>query len=390
MGLKSARPCDSVAADAGAVRRLRKAAADLLSWYDRCRRPLPWRSPLIPYHTWISEIMLQQTRIDVVIGYYERFLEHFPDIRTLAFSSEDELLKCWEGLGYYNRARNLRRAAGIVMEEHGGQLPRTKKELAALPGIGDYTAAAISSIVFGEAEPAVDGNVLRVCARLLEDGSDVLLPATRKKVSSLLSQVIPADRPGDFNEALMELGETVCLPEGQALCSGCPVKRHCLAYANGTAAALPVRIKKTSKKEELLTVLLIVSEDGSVAVRRRPSEGLLPGLFEFPNVPGHLGPEDIRSCIDALLSDQNHILEITSLPDQTHVFSHRKWLMKAYRVSVGISGLSSDRAADSGKAPGEQINPGEAPPGQIIFAPPADLESVYSIPGAFSRFKQFI
>ena len=367
-----------------AAERLRAASADLIAWFRANKRPLPWRDPVDPYHTWISEIMLQQTRIDVVIDYYHRFLIQFPDIRTLSEASEDSLLKMWEGLGYYNRVRNIGRAAGIIMEEYGGQFPRTKKELAKLPGIGDYTAAAIASIDFGEPAPAVDGNVLRVCARLLDDDRDVLLPATRKAVTALLEQVIPADAPGDFNEAVMELGETICLPESQTDCSRCPVRAHCLAYAHQTADRLPVRNARTAKALEKLTVFIITAPSGSssgtaaapsgtrIAIRKRPSTGLLSGLFEFPNAAGYFPRKKALEWLRSLGLDTSadNLVSIDKLPDLSHVFSHKKWLMKGWRIALRSA---SDAEASS-----------------LVWAAPDELESTYSIPGAFAKFKPYI
>ena len=344
--------------------RLESITGILLAWYADNKRPLPWRDPIDPYHTWISEIMLQQTRIDVVIDYYHRFLEQFPDIPTLASASEDALLKAWEGLGYYNRVRNIGKAARMIMEEYGGQFPGTKAELMTLPGIGEYTAAAISSIVFGEAAPSVDGNVLRVTSRLLNDARDVLLPATRKDVTSMLAEIIPAECPGDFNQALMELGETICLPDTGADCAHCPCRSECLAFAEGTVADLPVRQNRMSKKTEHLTVFIIESPDGSVAVRKRPKSGLLAGMFEFPNTEGHLTLKQSVKWIEELGMT---VSVIEALPEAQHIFTHKKWMMHPYRLTL-------TKKEDE----------------PFMFVHPSLLETTYSMPSAFARFKPYL
>ncbi len=348
------------------INRLNAASDALLSWYAVHKRALPWRDPIDPYHTWISEIMLQQTRIDVVIGYYHRFLTLFPNIKALADAPEDALLKAWEGLGYYSRVRNIAKAARMITDDYAGLFPRTKKELMKLPGIGDYTAAAIASIVFGEPVPSVDGNVLRVCARILNDDRDVLLGATRKDVTALLDQVIPHETPGDFNQAFMELGETVCLPEKSADCARCPVNHLCLSYAHGTVCDLPVRNIRTKKTTEKLTVFLITAPDGLIAIGKRPDTGLLAGLYEFPNTSGHLTKKEAESWLS---SCGYSLVKLSALPAREHIFTHKKWLMKAYRV---------------------QINAPEKMDEPYQFVHPSLLDTDYSIPGAFSKFKPFI
>ncbi len=346
---------------------LRQAVPDLLSWYQANARPLPWRKERSAYHTWISEIMLQQTRIEAVIGYYERFLQRFPTIRDIAVCDDDTLMKSWEGLGYYNRARHIKRAAAIVTEQYDGQLPGTKEELQSLPGIGEYTAAAIASIIYGEPAAAVDGNVLRVTARLLDDPRDVMLSSTRKVMTALLNSVIPADFPGDFNEGLMELGETVCLPVESPDCHRCPLHRHCLALAHGNVRKRPVRNPKVSKKSEKMTVLVLIDRNGRVAVRRRPEQGMLSGLYEFPHIKGHLSRAEVQ---DYLKTNDWSVAELNALSDHTHVFTHRKWLMKGWLIRLSSSNKKKDES--------------------LRFVPPDQLYSVYPIPTAFASYRDAI
>ena len=342
---------------------LRRAIPDLLGWYAANARPLPWRKDRSAYHIWISEIMLQQTRIEAVIGYYERFLARFPTVRDIAVCDDDSLMKVWEGLGYYSRARHLKRAAGIIVDRYGGELPETKEELQDLPGIGDYTSAAIASMAFGEPAAAVDGNVLRVCSRLLDDPRDVMLPTTRKAVTALLNEVIPAEAPGEFNEAMMELGETICLPSAPD-CARCPLQDHCLALERGTVAERPIRNPKVSKKIEKMTVFVLIGEDGSVAVRQRPASGLLAGLYEFPHVTGHLSASKAKAHLESSYT----VDHIERLPDHTHVFTHKKWLMRGYMARVQT------------KKKG----------GSCRFVPPEKLVSVYPVPAAFAPYRDAI
>ena len=253
----------------------------LLQWYRENARVLPWRSDPTPYHVWISEIMLQQTRVAAVLDYYRRFLAELPTVADLAAVEEDRLMKLWQGLGYYNRARNLQKAARQIMEDHGGVFPNTYEAIHALAGIGDYTAGAISSIAFGIPEPAVDGNVLRVTARITGDDGDIMKPDTKARMGAALKRVMPVEAPGDFNQALMELGATVCLPNGAPLCDQCPTKDFCTARLTERTGELPVKAAKKARRVEERTVFLIF-RDGAVALRRRKSRGLLAGLWEYP------------------------------------------------------------------------------------------------------------
>ena len=310
--------------------RIKKAVSLLIEWYRENQRELPWRREPDGYAVWISEIMLQQTRIEAVIPYYERFMKELPDVKALANVSEERLLKLWEGLGYYSRARNLRKAAEIIME-NGGSLPAEAEKLRKLPGIGDYTAGAISSIAFGQPEPAVDGNVLRVIMRLLARDDDVLAPNTKKTVAAMLREFYPFGKDAALlTEGLMELGETLCLPNGEPKCGSCPLCSLCLAKERDLSAVLPVRKEKAPRRIEERTVFLI-SCGGKTALCRRPEKGLLAGLWEFPNTLGKLTPEEAGKW----LSERGFsAAEITPCGSAKHVFTHVEWHMIGYRVTV--------------------------------------------------------
>lgn len=301
----------------------------LLPWYRENRRELPWRRDREPYHIWLSEIMLQQTRVEAVKGYYARFLEALPDIEALAGCEDDALHKLWEGLGYYSRVRNLKKAAQVVMAEHGGVFPKTYREVLALPGIGEYTAGAICSIAFGLPTPAVDGNVLRVVSRLRNDPSPIDLPATKKDVTALLAGIYPQEA-GDFTQALMELGATVCGPNKKPDCAVCPCRELCLGHALGTAEALPVKAPKKEKRQEARTVFILRC-GGQYALEKRPNRGLLAGLWQFPNVSGHLDTAQALAEAEALGLQPRDILRETK---RKHIFTHIVWDMKGIYLEV--------------------------------------------------------
>jgi A/G-specific adenine glycosylase len=258
------------------------AIADvLLDWYARHGRSLPWRGHADPYAVWVSEIMLQQTRVEAVIPYFERWMARFPTVGALARTAEQEVLQAWEGLGYYSRARNLHKAAGVVVEKFEGELPSEKESLMTLPGIGRYTAGAIASMAFGKDEPALDGNLKRVYARLFDVSEPADSPAGEKLLWSLAEQNLPPGRAGDFNQALMDLGSSICLPKNPR-CLLCPLMEHCRARAAGTQAERPVMAPKREVPHHLQAAAVIVRE-GRVLLAKRPSRGLLGGLWEFPN-----------------------------------------------------------------------------------------------------------
>ena len=301
----------------------------LLPWYRLHKRELPWRKDRDPYHIWVSEIMLQQTRVEAVKGYYSRFLEQLPDIAALAGCDDDALHKLWEGLGYYSRVRNLKKAAQEVMTRHQGVFPNTHAEVLALSGIGDYTAGAICSIAYDFPTPAVDGNVLRVCSRLLDDPSPIDLPATKKNITTALAAVYPKEA-GDFTQALMELGATVCGPNRKPDCQNCPCNSFCLAFQNGTAESLPVKSPKKKKHQEQKTVF-ILSCAGRYALQKRSEKGLLAGLWQFPNISGH---PDIAGCLDTARAMGVSPTDVLRQVHRKHIFTHIIWDMKGIYLEV--------------------------------------------------------
>lgn len=304
--------------------------APLLAWYDLNGRTLPWRSVVTPYRTWVSEIMLQQTRVSAVIPYFERFMAELPDAAALATVPEERLLKLWEGLGYYSRARNLQRAAKIVVSDFGGALPQSYHALLSLPGIGEYTAAAIASINFSEPVAAVDGNLLRVAARVSGCADDIMDARVRKQFTAHLNDAIDANRPGAYNQAMMDLGATVCLPNGAPKCEICPARTVCEAYKNSLTEILPVRAKKKSRRVEERTVLLLF-QGGKVALRKRPDMGLLAGLWEYPNLPESL---DEAGALLALAQMGLSAKSIEPAGSAKHIFTHIEWDMKGYFADV--------------------------------------------------------
>lgn len=301
----------------------------LLPWYQENHRDLPWRRTREPYHVWLSEIMLQQTRVEAVKGYYARFLNTLPSIESLAACDDEMLHKLWEGLGYYSRVRNLKKAAQVVMETYGGVFPQAYDQVLALPGIGDYTAGAICSIAFNQPTPAVDGNVLRLYARLTDDPTPIDLPATKKAVRETLAAVYPKEA-GAFTQALMELGATLCGPNGKPGCEHCPCRELCLGYRHGTAESLPVKSPKKARRQEDRTVF-ILSCGGRYALQKRPDKGLLAGLWQFPNVTEHLSTLDALSQVQAL---GLHPKEIFKEVKRTHIFTHIQWNMKGIYLEV--------------------------------------------------------
>ena len=308
---------------------LGKIVEPLLKWFQEKGRKLPWREGREAYKIWLSEIMLQQTRIEAVKNYYERFICELPTISDLAKVEEEKLLKLWEGLGYYNRARNLKKAAIQIVENYQGEMPKTYQELLQLPGIGEYTAGAIASIAYQEKVPAVDGNVLRVISRILASKEDNLLPQTKKKVTQYLQKIMPTEA-GMFNEALMELGETVCIPNGDPLCSQCPVKELCLAKDRKLVQEIPVREKRNTRKKEERVVFLLVCGD-RIAIRKRSEKGLLAGMYEFPNIIGKGSEVQIQ---EVLRQWKIEPIKIQKLRTQNHIFSHVEWEMNVVRVDV--------------------------------------------------------
>jgi len=309
--------------------RLGDIVSPLLAWYDKNARALPWRLNTDPYRVWVSEIMLQQTQVEAVIPYYHRFIQRLPDIRSLAEADEKTLLKLWEGLGYYSRARNLQKAAQTVMAKYNGKFPAAYCDILSLPGIGKYTAGAIASICFGQPIPAVDGNVLRVAARLTEFRADISSSSALKYFSGILGGIYPKARCGDFTQSLMELGATVCLSRSSPKCCVCPLNFMCQAYRDGAQAELPVKAKKKDRQKLRKTVFLLRS-GSNIAVRQREAGILLGGLWEFPSADGHLSPEQA-----GILLGQWGVspLSMEEGPRKKHVFSHVVWEMISYVVT---------------------------------------------------------
>ncbi len=329
----------------------------LLPWFEQNKRDLPWRRDREPYHVWLSEIMLQQTRVEAVKGYYERFLTALPDISALAEAEESALLKLWEGLGYYSRVRNLQKAARVIAERHEGRFPRDYDAIRALPGIGDYTAGAISSICFDEKTPAVDGNVLRVVSRVCDYHGCTDDASVKQHIGQELKQIYP-NEAGAFTQALMELGATVCLPNGQPQCIACPLSRLCRARENGTIDDLPVRAEKKKRKQQDLTVFLLTCGD-KIALRKRPDTGLLAGLYEFPNCQGTLSVQNAIAQADAW---GLHPREIKKSVGKKHIFTHIQWNMTGIRLDCGT----------------------ECP--EFIWVTREDLNAHYALPTAFRQF----
>ncbi|MEG1918501.1 MAG: A/G-specific adenine glycosylase, partial [Oscillospiraceae bacterium] len=336
----------------------------LLDWYAQNARSLPWRTPTQPsaYHTWVSEIMLQQTRVTAVLGYYHRFMAAFPTVQDLAAADPERLLKLWEGLGYYSRARNLQKAAQVLVTEYGGVFPASYDALLTLPGIGDYTAGAILSMALGQRVPAVDGNVLRVAARVTDCHEDVTDPRVRKLFRARIAAVLPeASRTGAYNQALMDLGATICLPNGAPLCDSCPARALCLGRQAGTAAALPVKTPKKARRIEEKTVLLLLSPEG-VALGKRAETGLLAGLWEFPNRPGTL---DEAAVGDWVLSLGLIPVQWEKKLSATHIFTHVEWHMTGFSLRVK-----------------------SAPPPEGLLWADSDSLRRLAVPSAFSKFSQ--
>lgn len=339
----------------------------LLEWYGTNKRVLPWRGSKDPYRIWVSEIMLQQTRVEAVRPYYDRFMSALPTVDALADAGQEQLLKLWEGLGYYNRVRNLQRAAQMIMRDYGGQMPREYEILLQLPGIGSYTAGAVASIAFDEPYPAVDGNVLRIITRLAADETNVLDPKFKKKIESALTRVMPADRPGDFNQALMELGATVCLPNGAPKCDICPWREMCRAREKGLLDRIPYKEKKTARTIEKKTVLLIRDGD-RLLIRKRPEKGLLAGLFEFPTFDGWLEEEQTKQLVTEMGYQP---LFLKRLEDAKHIFTHKEWHMRGYLIKV----------ADMDAAEQEK---------EQYLILPGEVEAKYPIPSAYKTYTKYV
>lgn len=347
----------------GGIMDIEHFSLPLLAWYDKNKRDMIWRDHFDPYYIWLSEIMLQQTRIEAAKEYFIRFTTEHPDIVSLAQVSEDRLMKLWEGLGYYNRARNLQKAAKILVDDYGGKLPADFDALLSLPGIGPYTAGAVASMAFGIKAPAVDGNVLRVVMRYLACDDDIAKMSVRKKVEQQILSVMP-ERPGDFNQAIMELGEVICIPNGAPLCSQCPIRDTCQAKAGGYPEQYPKKAEKKPRRIEQRT-LLIFERDGWIGIQKRPQKGLLAGLYEFPAWNGELTQENLAKKLSDL---EIYPAAIHAMGAATHIFSHVEWHMTGFHITLHQN-ETVERLAST-----------------IQFVPRKDLSETYSMPTAFHYY----
>lgn len=345
----------------------------LLTWYrgQKDERELPWRKEPTAYHTWISEIMLQQTRATAVIPYYERFLAALPTIKALADVDDDALMKLWQGLGYYSRARNLKKAALVIMQEYNGELPHEFADLLKLPGIGRYTAGAIASIAYGKPQPAVDGNVLRVIMRVLACDEDIAKERTKKNVEAVLAPHYPSGKDaGDLNQAFMDLGATICLPHGEPHCGNCPLNRDCLAHAQNREQDFPVKSATKKRRVEQRTVL-ILRYNNVTAIHKRPNKGLLANLWEFPNAEKKLSKAEVATY----LHERNLAAsKIEPLPKAKHIFSHIEWQLTGWYIEL---------ADDTNTQVCETQD-------NLVWATANDLANIYSLPSAFQHYLPFV
>ena len=337
---------------------------DLIGWYKKRGRNLPWRNDPSPYKVWISEMMLQQTRVDTVIPYFKRFIAEIPTVGDLAEIEEEKLLKLWQGLGYYNRALNLKKAARIIVQKYDGRIPSELRDLQSLPGIGAYSAGAIASIAFGKAVPAVDGNVLRIIARITASRENIGDPEVKKKIESFVTNLLPAEHAGDFNQALMDLGAGLCLPNGEPKCGECPVNGFCGAYRQGVCTQIPVKRMKKKRNIEKKTVLVISSEK-RFALRKRSGDGLLPNLWEFPNFEGTL---TLEQCGQVLRDMNLSVQKIVPLKPSIHIFTHLEWHMTGFFVLAARLQDSPD----------------------LIWASVEEIRRRYSIPTAFKEYVRYV
>lgn len=347
------------------LQSLRRLPGPLVEWFRANKRDLPWRNQPNAYQVWVSEIMLQQTRVEAVKPYYERFLQELPDVQALAEAEEDRLLKLWEGLGYYNRIRNMQKAARQVVVDYHGEFPSTYEEIRSLKGIGSYTAGAISSFAFGLSKPAVDGNVLRVISRITGSDEDIMKQSVRRKMEELVEKVIPEDEAGDFNQGLIELGAIVCVPNGEPKCKECPVQGWCAAHARGCETELPVKKKASARRIEKRTV--IVFRDGETrGIHKRPDKGLLAGLYELPNLEGHLSSDEVIAYSKEIGLAP---IRIRPLGKAKHIFSHVEWHMIGFVVWV------------------DELEKSSMP--DMIFAHAEEIQKRYPIPAAFEKYMKY-
>ena len=385
------------------TKMLDEIAEPLLRWFYSEKRSLPWRDDPTPYRVWVSEIMLQQTRVEAVKPYFERFVAALPDVRALARADEDTLMKLWEGLGYYSRARHLQSAARLICSDHGGKIPARFDDLLTLPGIGRYTAGAVASIAFGERRPAVDGNVLRVIMRLLACPADILKESTKRAVEEALITRLP-ENAGDFNQALMELGALVCLPRGAARCPSCPLERLCLAKEANLQAELPQKTPPKRRRTKKLTIFLL-SKNGKIALKKRPAQGLLAGLWGFPAMEGHLKKKEAEEALQAigLIPAKLH-----ALPAAQHIFSHITWQMVGWHVELAETSSDEPSAATKSSPASTEAVEANARPASLclheatapydaqtktpplLWATAQEIADIYSVPAAYRSYFPYL
>ncbi len=346
--------------------KLEQIVEPLLGWFGSHARILPWREEPTAYRVWVSEIMLQQTRVEAVKPYYERFMNALPDVAALARADEETLLKLWEGLGYYNRVRNLWKAAGQVMEQYNGIIPDEYDELCKLAGIGSYTAGAVASIAYGKPVPAVDGNVLRVISRVRMDDGDIMQAKVRKRVEEDLRRIMPQGRSGAFNQALMELGAIVCIPNGEPKCMECPWESFCMAHANQCMSQYPRKTPKKARTIEYKTVL-VLQDAQKVALQKRPDKGLLAGMYEFPWLEGTQNEDYVLNYLKGI---GLHAVRIQKLENSRHIFTHKEWHMTGYAVRVDEL---ENNTADN-----------------LIFVDKEEAEERYAIPSAYAAYTKYL
>ena len=340
------------------MKELKYIVEPLLLWFYQNKRDLPWRKTENPYHIWVSEIMLQQTRVEAVKPYYERFLQTLPTVKDLAEADEETILKLWEGLGYYSRVRNMQKAAIQIMQEHDGVFPSDHSKLLKLKGIGPYTAGAVGSIAFHLPVPAVDGNVLRVMSRITADPSDISLQKTKKYWEERIAEILPVEHPGDLNQALMELGATVCLPNGVPKCEICPIRKYCEAYRRNTVMLYPVKAEKKARLMEHLNVFFCIYEN-KIAIGKRSDKGLLSGLWELPNCQRDVAPPIALQELGILKA------EIEPMKSQKHIFTHVEWHMDCYFIKVSKKTSS-----------------------ELLWITKEEVEQNYTLPSAFKKIWQ--
>ncbi len=384
----------------------------LLHWYDYNARILRWRTHPKAYYIWISEIMLQQTRVEAVKSFFDRFVEALPDIKSLADCEEEKLLKLWEGLGYYNRVRNLQKAARIIIADYSGELPADYDELLKLPGIGSYTAGAIASNVYQIPVPSVDGNVLRVAKRIAGSFDDITKVSVKKQLEMDLREIMPKNRPGDYNQSLMELGAVICLPNGIPLCEKCPVMHLCRAYKEGLQMQIPVKMPKKSRKIEEKTILLFaIMEDKKdfileieeikfkkdrfisyYAIQKRNEKGLLAGLWQLPGIEGKMTILQTEEYLKNLIQEKHYDFEIEVEPlgEGKHIFSHIEWHMNGYRINVMQKKDQASFALITNQI-NEMIQTVEDKKlKELKWISSKQLKEDYALPSAFDVYRKYI